>query len=344
MNCKIFGVLLLLAVVAINAQRCDTCLPGLDMGIGYSFDIIEGLPPKFPLMAFTYVYSDQWYNPYDKPNYLIPDQLNIVNNPRFVGIDSEYFFRQFREYQKSKVTSYGISLGITGIATVAFDHAKGQMEYNMRDLSKAASLVKRDFTLYQLSVWPGEIPNRAFKRSVDALPAAYDAGAYISFVQIWGTHYIDVLSLGASFNISTFITQDIINRKTESWVKNEISISLTYKFISLGLKYANAQSGKTNSEDFLKNADVKTGAIGGNPLLIEARNYQEWVASIADNPGPMKYHANDISVAALSITTRDKAANIKRAVYEYIANAAAGRGRRLNEEYNVNGIPVELDY
>jgi len=344
MNCKIFCILLL-SVVVVYGQRCDTCLPGLDMGLGYSFDIIEGLPPRFQLVPWTYSYADQWYNPFDSTTYSIPDQLNIVGNPRFSGIDSEYFFRQFREYQTQKATSYGISLGITGIASVAFDRAKGQMEYNMRDLNKAASLVKRDFNLYQLSIWPGEIPNRHFKRGIDALPAAYDAEAYGTFVQTWGTHYIDVLGLGASFNISTFVTQDIINRKTENWVKNEISISLTYKFISLGLKYANAKSDKSNSEDFLKNAEVKTGAIGGNPLLIEARNYQEWVASIASNPGPMKFHASDISLIALAVSNRDKANNIKRAVAEYIAAAAAAKGpRSLNEAPTINGIPIEYDY
>jgi len=57
----------------------------------------------------------------------------------------------------------------------------------------------------------------------------------------------------------------------------------------------------------------------------------------------MKYHAVDISQAALSITTRDKALNIKRAVGEYIAAAAAGKPRHLND-YTVNGIPVELDF
>jgi len=335
-------VVLVLLFVAGNAQRCDTCLPGLDMGLGYSFDIIEGLPPRFQLVPWTYAYSDQWYNPYDKTTYLIPDQLNIVNNPRFQGIDSEYFFRQFREWQKQKATSFGINVGIANIVNVAFEHAKGQMEYNMRDLTKAASLVKRDFNLYQLSIWPGEVPNRHFKRAIDALPAAYDRNAYLTFVLQWGTHYIDVIGLGGTFNISTFITQDIINRKTESWVKNEISISLTYKFISLGLKYANAQSGKTNSEDFLKNADVKTGAVGGNILLIESRNYQEWVNSIADNPGPMKYHAQDISQMVLAVSNRSKADNVKRAVGEYIA--AGGNPSRRLQDVNVNGIPVEFDF
>jgi hypothetical protein len=343
MNCKILAVLLALVVVA-NAQRCDTCLPGLDMGLGYSFDIIYGLPPKFQIIPWTYTYGDQWYNPYDLTTYLIPDQLNIVNNPRFVGIDSEYFFRQFREYQISKSQSFGISLGITGIAQVAFSQEKGQMQYNMRDLIKAASLVKRDFSLYQLSIWPGEIPNRHFKRAIDALPAAYDADAYTTFVATWGTHYVDVIGLGASFNISTFINQDIINKKTESWVKNEISISLTYKFISLGLKYANAQNGKTSSEDFLKNADVKTGAIGGNPLLIESQNYQAWVASIAGNPGPMKFHASDMAQMVLAVSNRDKANNVKRAIAEYIASAAAGGPRRILETPAVNGVPIEFEF
>jgi len=342
MNCKIFVALLLLVIVNAQGPRCDTCLPGLDMGLGYSFDIIEGLPPRFQLVPWTYIYADQWFNAYDKTTYYIPDQLNIAGNPRFTGIDSEYFFRQFREYQKQKATSFGINIGIANIINVAFEHAKGQMEYYMRDLTKAASLVKRDFNLYQLSIWPGELPNRHFKRAVDALPASYDRDAYVTFIAVWGTHFIDVLGLGATFNISTFINQDIINKKSESWVKNEISISLTYKFISLGLKYANSQAGKTNSEDFLKNAEVKTGAVGGNPLLIEALNYQAWVASIADNPGPMKYHASDISQMVLAISNKGKADNVKRAVAEYIA--AGGNVRRNLQDANINGIPVEFDF
>jgi len=102
---------------------------------------------------------------------------------------------------------------------------------------------------------------------------------------------------------------------------------------------------KVTVRTFLKNAEVKTGAIGGNPLLIEARNYQEWVASIASNPGPMKFHASDISLIALAVSNRDKANNIKRAVAEYIAAAAAAKGpRSLNEAPTINGIPIEYDY
>jgi len=314
------------------------------MGLGYSFDIVDGLAPRFQIIPFTYAEQDQWYNPYDGNTYNIPDQLNLVNTPKFVGIDSEYFFRKFTEYQKERSYSIGVDVGITGIVSVAFSHAQGKMEYEMRDLHKAASLVKRDFSLYQLSLWPDEGPNKHFKRAVDALPADYQADAYIAFIQTWGTHYVDVIGLGGSFNISTFINENLVNKKSESWTKNEISISLTYQFISLGLKYANAQNNKKNDEEFLKNAEVKMGAIGGNVLLLESKNYNAWVDSIASNPGPMKFHAAEISqcIIALGGSYSTKQANVKRAVKEYIAKQAS-RGRHLND-VTFNGVPVEISF
>jgi len=185
------------------------------------------------------------------------------------------------------------------------------------------------------------MPNRHFKRAVDRLSDVYDAEEYVAFVRTWGTHVLVAVNLGASFNITSFLNENLVNTKSDSWVKNEVSISLTYKFLELGLKYGNSQADKKNAEEFLKNAEVRTGAVGGNILLIETKNYNAWVDSIAYNPGPVKYSTAEIGDVAREVSSKTKGDFIKRATREYIARAA--NGRRLLENLNVGGAIVPVD-
>ena len=71
------------AVVTLTSRPCGgTIIPGLDEGVGLSFNTLKGTPvSKFPVFGYTCDEAQIWREPINGTVYTVPDQLSVHSDP-----------------------------------------------------------------------------------------------------------------------------------------------------------------------------------------------------------------------------------------------------------------------
>ena len=77
------GPAAVVAVDALTSRPCGgTLIPGLDEGVGLSFNTLKGTPvSKFPVFGYTCDEAQIWREPINGTVYTVPDQLSVHSDP-----------------------------------------------------------------------------------------------------------------------------------------------------------------------------------------------------------------------------------------------------------------------
>jgi hypothetical protein len=121
--------------------------------------------------------------------------------------------------------------------------------------------------------------------------------------QKWGTHYIDQVIIGGSFNY--FVSVD--SSYSSDLTSIEANLNLEYKALFVDAKAQSSADWTTLGKEWVSRRQSSWTATGGNTAMLKAINAQPtygdsdsgafsaWVDSIATSPAMIGFHLSDMS-------------------------------------------------
>ncbi|CAL8284812.1 unnamed protein product [Merluccius merluccius] len=156
-----------------------------------------------------------------------------------------------------------------------------------------------------------------FLKDIRSLPAEYEKGAYMDFIEDYGTHYTRSGKLGGEYNLIYVLNNEEIKKRT---VVDKVLISV--------------KGGDSASISAMK---AKITAEG----QLDAETYRTWSRSISDQPGLLSSERDPIyNLVPLDMPdANDKTSNLKRAMEDFVAEFSICK---CNPCHN-NGTVVLID-
>ena len=105
------------AAPAVLSSSCSgTLVPGLDEGVGLSFNTLKGTArSKFPVFGYTCDEEQTWREPVNGTLYSVPDQLTVRSAPSATFDMSSKVFKSIEAFESSEADWSSFSFGFPGV-------------------------------------------------------------------------------------------------------------------------------------------------------------------------------------------------------------------------------------
>jgi hypothetical protein len=293
-----------------NGTACDPekVIPGASQNdlVGKTFDIKSG-EPRLRAAQMTCANNKLWYSPFTKRMVQIPDQLDFVDTSSSCSREDMDTISDSTSAWKVAAKAWGFYVGLSlpiGLKIgVGFEKFMMNAKKLLQNFTKTSSSLRRDLGMYRLSFGASAdappVLNPMLQMSLDHLPVikggyakatAQQRGMYDTFIRAFGTHYVAAADFGAHCEFTTMLNKSYISTKTESYVQEQIGISIGLSMegigIALDLGYEEIRSAMKQDADFKKHAMSAASCSGGNLALLDQNppQYDKWVESVYSAP------------------------------------------------------------
>eukprot|EP00033_Pygsuia_biforma_P000131 GCRY01000166.1.p1 GENE.GCRY01000166.1~~GCRY01000166.1.p1 ORF type:complete len:347 (-),score=70.40 GCRY01000166.1:226-1224(-) len=313
-------------VVLVAALAAADSIPGLDQGFGAGFDIRDELV-RMPIFApFHYTYGQTFKNPYTGVVYDIPDEMYLTEINKGKVVKTFDFYQDWHSYEHSVQTSFGVDAGLnlgTGkaVGKLAFRHSKAETHGYMKNGTNEIAVENRYNPLYQLDLWPDTKVNPHFAHMVDTLPEAIntpeDKEKYQDFILAVGTHYLSTAQFGGFVNITCVFASELFNSYSREWVQNQVSLSITWEEINLGIDVSRNSSTKKQDGHFKVHSYNVTEHDGGDQSVLANKGYDAWLTTVYELPGVLPAYRRLFPITDL-IKDANKKKNLLAEIVDYL--------------------------
>eukprot|EP00033_Pygsuia_biforma_P000228 GCRY01000286.1.p1 GENE.GCRY01000286.1~~GCRY01000286.1.p1 ORF type:complete len:331 (+),score=55.28 GCRY01000286.1:178-1170(+) len=289
-----FKVFLLAIISLLFFQANGATLPGLNEGFGAGYDARDQMNRMPIFVPFHYDYGQEWTSPYNGKTYSYPDETFLTEQSHGSIIKNTDIYSKWSDYSSYVEKSFGVSVGLNfdtpvDLITVGFRHTQAKFREEYQDHEHMVAIEHRFIPLYQLDIWPGTAPNPHFSHMIDSLPKtannAADKAQYQNFIEAVGTHVITSAMFGGYLNITCVFDSSLVNKISKEWVSNQVSVSLVWSEISLGIDVGrNSSTDKVNGT-FKAHSHSFAEYTGGDIEVIQDKGYTPWLSTVYNMPG-----------------------------------------------------------
>jgi len=251
------------------------------LGIGSCYDIVTE-EITFPAYKWNYdTQNTMWVR---GTTYLIPDEVYGYSSPIYTNDSRVIIMDSFTYYFQEYISSWSVSAGIKidGVdITAAFSHTNGQItQYLNNSINYFAENVLT-WSEFTMELWPGEAQlDPHFLEEVNKLPQNYDANAYITFIQNFGTHVINKAWYGACINFTSVFHSDLVQQESIEWVENQIKLTLSWMQFNVGINWNDFSNSTNINNTFVENAQNVTITQGGQPDVLQSDGFKAWFQTV----------------------------------------------------------------
>lgn len=284
----------------------------------YGLDITTGISPEnlVALSLFDFDNDDTIEVQIGDNNYLVPESLVIDVTDKYQM--KSHVYSSIKELTDSLTASVGISYSSPAV------DAEMDATYSQNSQTSESSYfatVDAFDRKYRLTAETGLEATDDFQNAVDALPSQYAGNQkeYFDFFSSFGTHFTDYVEYGG---IMHYWSQE---SDTESMTAEEfsVSVSATVNEVVGGEVSATADVSTSSSESSSESdVNVSIKGSGGDSSYLGAYltkrssdSFDDWWASIDDNPGLMNIKYDEIYNL---VTDHNKKTQLQNALSDYL--------------------------
>ncbi|CAF4664357.1 unnamed protein product, partial [Rotaria socialis] len=364
-----FILSIILQLLLATGGYCQDDIPGLD-DIASGYDAAKMISAseqnsKYRIFDFSEVSA----TPY---KIKIFGKERVFTKPRHVQITDISLRRQstcetvaytfetfFRSYCRS--TSFGIGIGLPGVANVAIGYSKTlkEIEQSMKRNDKAVGISSTWWGFYSIQIAPPFLMklDPMFTGSVELLateapnPSNEDHQTfYNQFVQTFGTHYVSRVIVGGTAYLYSLIDSSFHNKSSYREVSSQVSLMFQYKSGSLSVGETQTSVLQKMSETFKKNTESLTIFQPPIPNDDSRSDWEVWQRKASDNP--VVVNRTLFSIDSLIRSKPRVQEHLRKTIQFYLRDGVmptfaqlSGRstGRRISIEYKPIGPIHGLD-
>mmetsp|Transcript_14293 Transcript_14293/g.19822 ORF Transcript_14293/g.19822 Transcript_14293/m.19822 type:complete len:633 (+) Transcript_14293:2243-4141(+) len=301
--------------------KCGTgnCLPGLDL-LGIGLDAVTGRRKIIPVAKFTYVNNNSWTHPLTGQQYIFPDQVSVFDDVN--QYTSNNIISSQQELADYYAGHFGIKIGVPGVFTFGFEtQSSTAVFYSSEAL---LSITEEDLAFLSLII-SSLTPSAALEHSVSKLPTQFHAASYAAFIETYGTHFIEQVTLGGKTVMTNAVDQSFYSYSTDQ----EMGVQANVMFD--GFK-AGGTVDSHSSQDFSQydsSSFSQFNVLGGDDqyyTMSSSTSWSDWEQSLYCDPSTVSEEAQSI-VDLVSSIDKTKADNLQQAIDIYL-NAAGQKFAR----------------
>jgi len=224
---------------------------------------------------------------------------------------------------KNLQLSLGLSVEVAGSNTSSPSKPDGEpnlsmfsgsakVVYNAREIANKSHLLilnDLEYDLYQILLGPNvalrqKVVDAVNKAKIDVITGANKDSPYqpyMDFLQQFGTHIIDSVTVGGKLEMTNLVDKDFKNDTTTVSVAANLSFKKMF-----GLESATADLDlniRTEMVSLEQNSKITLKAFGGDPNIGNffsgnantAKIFSEWQATLITNPTVIRYRVKEIS-------------------------------------------------
>jgi hypothetical protein len=266
-------VLLLHTVIALPF------IPGYNF-IGGGYDAVKDEQTAAQLFTFTKHLNKTWTNPfYPDLRYTVPDTVSLMEDMR--AETRKATFMSAQDYTSYRSSEIGISFDFAGFG---FSDKTQWVTSKIKDESSFVQMTKESVSLYSLYVSPFMNCSSEFWTNVHKLPAVYDQNTYQSFVDIYGTHFVQSATLGGSAAIFSATHSSYAENGTSYTASANAQLLFQSK---LKANLNGLFSKSTYTQDWYTKSSFRFDVVPASPDPSSA-NWTKWVQFVKKNPQPVE--------------------------------------------------------
>jgi len=318
-------------------------LPGLSTASGPNGGLIaRGFDPIFArprgsVVKYTYDNVNDNYNVYKEPEsgkyFALPDQFTLENTPASeINTDIAVFstWQDVANYYDHE-ESTGLNLFFfafsesdgTGYAREVMQNKESTLYHASRLIVQYKMQMLGADVLKYFEKQPvgsmGSQADAAFVQEAATLPSSIktddDSVAVKSFIDKYGTHYVEEAFFGGQLDMDLRVDTSIIKSRGSSWAASQVSFGFDLVFVNFGFNQGYNSSAGALDEDFMKSSTLTIRAFGGDPALINKGSFDQWSGSVHLQPAPINATFRPIEALFLD---EAKAGMYSAAVQEFI--------------------------
>ncbi|CAF2064098.1 unnamed protein product [Rotaria magnacalcarata] len=363
----IFSIILQLLLV--TSSYCQGDIPGLD-DIASGYDAAKMISASEQNSKYRiFDFSDVSTTPY---KIKIFGKDREFTRPRHVQIVDISFRRQstcetvaytfetfFRSYCRS--TSFGIGMGLPGVASVAIGYSKTlkEIEQSMKRNDRAVGVSSTWWGFYSIQIAPPFLMklDPMFAESVELLateasnPSNEDHQTlYNQFIQTFGTHYVSRVIVGGTAYLYSIMEASFHNKSSYREVSSQVSLMFQYKSRSFNVGETQASVMSKMTETFKKNTESLAVFQPPIPNDEGKSDWEVWQRRASEHP--VVVNRTLFSIDSLIRGKPRVQEHLRRTIQFYLKDGIiptlaqlSGRstGRRVSIEYKPRGPIHGLD-
>lgn len=287
-----FFILLILLnlLTKINAYEA---IP-LTKYLGSGYDLKTTLY-GFPIFEFTYD-NELYTTPHTNITYKVPNELSIKPYPYVHELTKNSQCSTYSDYleQYSKWFKFDVAINVGKFSAGLGYNKAMQQVYKMLQYHNASMSTGFKYFIFNIGVLgPSFILNKTnlFTLALNKLPSEIktdrDQYLYFQFFKTFGTHYPEKILSGGKVEFAAAINNDLLNRESSSWVSEQFSLSFHFSLFNFSTGGFYNRSEIHINETFSKEAITNVNFFGGDPILANLDNSDEWLKTIDEYMFPI---------------------------------------------------------
>lgn len=281
-------------------------LPGADVTTR-GFDMITGVnmswtnsKPLLPIFGVTFNQGKTFKVPGNPNVWSVPDQLTATNVDRTYEAIVDKICVSYHDYISEESSNFNVGVNVD--VPIGVNHTqslKGSFKYNhesytykniMSQKTKASGYSFQYAALYTVEAMPPFLMPLSsqmaatFKVLPSSIESAEDQTYYNDVVSYFGTHVAMMADYGGAFHLSTFVDDSMFSSHTESWVANQMSLTLSYDMFQISAGGFHNRSDIHIDQEFQHSSETYIFFKGGDPALQSNTTAAEWFKSIPQYP------------------------------------------------------------
>lgn len=302
-------ILFLLVILIIGIKADDNIIssnnlstkpipvPNID-DLRYSIDMRMGQPI---LDSMRYPIFEDWTYHKDKMifiegnNYLVPDQLSVINYPVMDSYVTSQIYTSEHDLQ--------VYLGESSSVGYHFWYLPGMFKYSEQSVqysdqySNYQNYMAESYNriiYFKGSLYENLELNSNFNRSIHNLPYVYNSTTsttFEEFFDIYGTGFMLGADFGGLMDMTSYFSSNLIYEKNVQSISNDLGLQFTLLTISSSLTSIQEEELEQLNETYNSTINL----VGGYPDSFISSDWKEWATTILQNPFPISYNFVDFS-------------------------------------------------
>jgi len=326
-----------------GGQGVFPVIPGIEfLGIGLDLNYLPPEAPKISLFQYSFNKGNQYqfqsegtgvsYLNSTNMKYSVPDQVSVQTIASETS--SSKLYMNYDQWNKDKQGGWGFSIDALifslSLHASTIDNRFQNSQSNLLQYTTAAQL-------YSISIDDAFLRNSFTSTGRAAMLAAADypfsaiPDGYMTFIQKYGTHYIQGVTLGASIEVSSEYNN--LQSGSEYGLNISVSISFGGFFIPISFDidtefrhYDSSRQYRTESITSLKvvgglpdvgNFNSLMAASSPDQIARTRQMVQDWKQTMAINPGAINFNIKPMSNL---FTSADASNSMNQAISCYYDN------------------------
>eukprot|EP01022_Parablepharisma_sp_SALTPOND_P022986 TRINITY_DN47360_c0_g1_i1.p1 TRINITY_DN47360_c0_g1~~TRINITY_DN47360_c0_g1_i1.p1 ORF type:complete len:543 (+),score=25.14 TRINITY_DN47360_c0_g1_i1:347-1975(+) len=274
-------------------RNLDYIANGYNIFKGNPLPMIEGIDKGFSLhKVFNLSYSSQKRSSDGRWN--IPDntEMQKVESCNFQFSSEE--FHSMEEYTRSLTREASISASVP-LGKFSYSQSYQEMSKDMQKKDFVYILSKAECSAYEAAPSRDELPDftGSFIKSVKRLPKEYNYKLYLRFIETYGTHLIERLTMGARYYYLFRIDTYSYSKARSEGINTLVAASILASKFSGSIEARIQENSAYTSAFERKIVDYKQFVIGSKPIING--NSVDWAKQVIEEPMPIKYTLYPIS-------------------------------------------------